>query len=108
MMKWTRPEILNAVRELSRFMTGATRAHMTAIYRVMKYCVGTPNRGMFLKPNGKWDGDPDFEFVIAGRSDSERSRSSQKCKWIFDDIVWSTCDDEEPNARMCHFGCDIG
>jgi hypothetical protein len=35
MMKWTRPEILNAVRELSRFMAGATRAHMKAMYRVM-------------------------------------------------------------------------
>lgn len=32
MMKWTRPEILNAVRELSRFMMGATLAHMKEMY----------------------------------------------------------------------------
>ena len=60
MMKWTRPEILNAVRELSRFMTGATRAHMVALYCVMKYCVGTPNRGLLLMPDTAWDGDPDL------------------------------------------------
>jgi hypothetical protein len=53
MMKWTRPEILNAVRELSRFMMSAATAHLKEMYRAMKYCVGTPNRGLLLKPNMK-------------------------------------------------------
>jgi hypothetical protein len=43
MMKWTRPEILNAVRELSRFMSGATQEHMKAMHRTLNCCVGTPN-----------------------------------------------------------------
>jgi hypothetical protein len=47
MMKWTRPDTLNAVRELSRFMTEATGAHMSEMYRAMKYCINTPNRGLF-------------------------------------------------------------
>ena len=50
MMKWTRPDILNAVRELSRFMMGATKAHMREMVRAMRYCVGTQNRGLLLKP----------------------------------------------------------
>jgi hypothetical protein len=70
MMKWSRPDILNSVRELSRFMTGATAAHMTAMYRVMKFCLATKNRGLTLKPNRKWDGSPDFLFKIGGISDS--------------------------------------
>jgi hypothetical protein len=78
MMKWTRPEILNAVRELSRFMAGATRAHMKAMYRVMNYCVATPNRGILLKPNMKWDGDPNFEFVVSGRSDSDYAKDPER------------------------------
>jgi hypothetical protein len=78
MMKWTRPEILNAVRELSRFMAGATRAHMNAMYRTMKYCVSTPKRGLMLQPTMKWDGDPNFEFIITGRSDSDFAKDPER------------------------------
>jgi hypothetical protein len=42
MMKWTRPDILNAVQELSRFMTGATMAHMKEMLHAMKYCDSMP------------------------------------------------------------------
>jgi hypothetical protein len=66
MMRWSRPDTLNSVRELSRFMQSAMSAHMKAMHRVMKCCVGTPNRGMYLKPNATWDGSADFEFIING------------------------------------------
>ena len=78
MMKWTRPEILNAVRELSRFMTGATLADMKEMYRTMKYCAGTPNRGLLLKPNAKWDGSPNFVFEVSGRSDSDYAKDPER------------------------------
>ena len=70
-MKWTRPEIMNAVRELSRFSTVATKKHMSALYRCMKYCVETKDRGRTIKPSGVWDGNKDFEFTISGESDSD-------------------------------------
>jgi hypothetical protein len=58
LMKWSRPDdVLNSVRELSRFMTGATTSHLKAMYRVMTYCVGTKETGLTLKPDCKWDGD---------------------------------------------------
>jgi hypothetical protein len=61
--------MLNAVRELSRFMSGASGAHLKAMYRAMKYCVKTPNRGLLLRPDAKWNGDANFEFVVSGWSD---------------------------------------
>ena len=70
MMRWSRPDILNSVRELSKYMTKATPAHLKAMYRVMAYCVGTEKRGLLLKPEGQWDGNPDYEFEIFGLSDS--------------------------------------
>jgi hypothetical protein len=70
MMRWSRPETLNAVRELSKHMKMASEAHLKAMYRLMKYCVETPERGLFLRPTREWDGNPEFEFVILGRSDS--------------------------------------
>ena len=74
MMRWSRPGILNAVRELSRFMTGPTPAHVKAMKRVMTYCVATAERGLFMKPNAVWDGNPDFEFEIEGWSDSNYAK----------------------------------
>jgi hypothetical protein len=68
---WSRPEIYNATRELSRFMTlGAPGAHTKAMLRVMEYCVATEKRGLKLEPNKKFNGDPDFKLEILGRSDS--------------------------------------
>ena len=71
MMRWSRPDILNRVRELSRFMQAAKQSHFHAMITVMKYCVNTPKRGLELKPNATWDGiNKEFPFVIHGLSDS--------------------------------------
>eukprot|EP00957_Ditylum_brightwellii_P003673 278508-Ditylum_brightwellii.AAC.1 len=72
MMKWSCPEVLNSVRELSRFMSGngAVPARTVAMHRAMYFCVSTPERGWTLRPDAKRDGDPEFEFMISGRSDS--------------------------------------
>jgi hypothetical protein len=51
-------------------MTLATMTHMKALYRVMKYCATTKDRGLVLKLNRTWNGLPSHEFVIAGRADS--------------------------------------
>jgi hypothetical protein len=56
--KWSRPEIKNAVRELTRGMTQATEEAYKSMQRVMKHCVETPNRGLLLAPTGSWSGDP--------------------------------------------------
>jgi hypothetical protein len=78
MMRWSRPEIYNAVRELSRFMTnGASDAHMKAMKRVMEYCVETKEQGLVLKPDVKWNGDPEFKLVIRGISDPDFAKDPE-------------------------------
>ena len=71
MMRWSRPEVYNAVRDLSRHMKASTTTHVKAMHRVMKYCVSTPHRGWTLKPNRKWNGRKGFLFRIRGKSDSD-------------------------------------
>jgi hypothetical protein len=51
-------------------MSGATASHLKAMYRMMQYCVGTKEWGLTLEPNCKWNGDPDFVFILKGKSDS--------------------------------------
>jgi hypothetical protein len=83
MMRWSRPEIYNSVRELSRLMTtGTTTLHVKAMKRVMEYCVATENRGIMLKPDQKWNGDPEFELIILGRSDSDFAKEPDTRKSV--------------------------
>ena len=70
--RWSRAEIGNAVRDLSRRMQMSNAEHNVAMRRAMKYCVDTKERGWLLKPTRKWDGkDKSFEFKVSGRSDSD-------------------------------------
>ena len=72
MMRWSRPEVQNSVRDASRHLKSPTEVHVHAMHRIMKYVVDTPDRGWYLKPERKWNGkDRNFRFVIAGKSDSD-------------------------------------
>jgi hypothetical protein len=72
MMKWTRNDILNRVRELSRFGSCPTTVHLKRMYKVMNYVKHTKEFGNFIQPNSEWDpGDNSFTFIITGKSDSE-------------------------------------
>ena len=87
MMRWTRPEIMNAVRELSRFAGRALQSHVVAMYRVMKYCRSTPERGLLLNPSVKWDGSPKMLFEIKGYSDSDWAKDPDTRRSV---SGWST------------------
>ena len=89
LMRWSRPDIWNSVREASRRMNQASNDHVKAISRIMKYCVDTKNRGWMLQPNRKWDGiDLNFEFRINGRADSNFATCRDTRKSITGYVVW--------------------
>ena len=70
LMQWSRPDIQNATRGLARMMSAPRDVHVPALERLVHYLVCTPNRGLFMHPNRKWDGSKDHKFRICGRSDS--------------------------------------
>ena len=70
MMRWSRPDILNAVRELSKRMKTCNENHYKAMIKVMEYVSHTPDRGLFLRPRGQWDGKLGYKFDIEGISDA--------------------------------------
>ena len=71
MMKWSRPDVLNAVRDLTWHMSKATLCHIKAMKRVMTYVTAMADFGLMLEPNAKCDGSKEFEFEVAGYSDSD-------------------------------------
>ena len=94
MMKKSRPDILNPVRELSKFMQEATPRHMRAMKRTMAYCVATATRGWLLKPTRKWNGkDSKFEFRLHGRSDANMATDTDTRRSI---SGWSTFLEDAP------------
>jgi hypothetical protein len=67
---WSRPDILNSVREVSRQLKAPNKVHYQAMMQIMQFCVATSKRGRKIEPNASWNGSKDFEFVISGMSDS--------------------------------------
>ena len=72
--RWSRPDILNITRELSRYFMRANRAHLKAMKKVMTFCVNTKGHGIFVNPEGYWNGkvDNDYYFEVLGTSDSDQ------------------------------------
>ena len=79
-MKWSQPEIGNAVRELSRFMGDAGISHLKAMHRVFNYCLNTKERGKIFKPRRlcKPEDLQFFEFILEGFSDSDYAKDPIK------------------------------
>jgi hypothetical protein len=51
-MRWTKPGIMNLIREQSRFAEREMQSHAMAMYCVMKYCQNTPEQGLLLGGGG--------------------------------------------------------
>jgi hypothetical protein len=68
--RWSRPEMANALRDLTRYNSNCTQQHIKAMHRAMKYAIATPKRGLKLAPVGHWDGNPMYEFNINGFADA--------------------------------------
>jgi hypothetical protein len=90
--RWTRPDIMNSERELSRFSGGALMAHMKAMYRCMANCVATSKRGINISPNTRWDGSPEFKFVISGRADSDYAKDLETRRSVSGIITFFLCE----------------
>ena len=81
MCRYSRPDTLNSVRELSRCMQVASRECFKALMRVMSYIVATREIGFTFRPEHphSWDGSRDGKiFEIMGKSDSEYGKHSSR------------------------------
>ena len=110
MMRWSRPDIYNSVRDCLRHICRVAKQHIRAMHRTMKYVVSsTANRGWLLRPKRKWDRrDKDFEFIINGMSDSDyaackrtRKRRVQVCGHAGRGGMVESNNDHKVTSEMC-------
>ena len=66
MLLWinkTRPDLSNAVRELSKVMDGATEQAMKEMMRIIKHVIDTKNVGLKIEPKIPKD-NKDFNWEL--------------------------------------------
>ena len=78
LVKHSRPDIANAVRELSKCLSGPNEAAYKEMLRVIKYVLDTPTRGLKIQPvnvekwiillytDSDWAGDKDTRKSVSG------------------------------------------
>jgi hypothetical protein len=66
LIKHSRPDLSNAVRELTKVLDGATEGHWLAMLRVVKYTLETKNYVLKIHPSMEQEG-----YTIEAYSDSE-------------------------------------
>lgn len=67
LVKFSRPDISNAVRELSKANDGATMAHFKELLRCIKYVLDTKNRMLFYEVEKSWKVKDFSNFILKMR-----------------------------------------
>ena len=77
LLKHSRPDLLNSVRELTKVMDRAMSGHMKALIRVIKYVEMTKDYELVLDPGQetKWEVKAYTDLDFAGDADNRKSIS---------------------------------
>jgi hypothetical protein len=67
---------------MSRYMASGSPKRIQAMLQNMTNLLQTEKRGLVLKPNAIWDGNPDFEFDVRGRSDSDFAKDPESRRTV--------------------------
>jgi hypothetical protein len=73
LVKLSRPDLSNAVRELSKVMDGATKAHLNMLYRVVRFVLITRDRGILVNPQADKGVQAYVDSDYAGDKTNRRS-----------------------------------
>ena len=85
LVKHSRLDIANAVRELSKVEDGANHAHWKALLRTIKYVICTEKLALRLKPNTLTQG---AQFHLSGISDSDYAGDKQTRTSVFGYVIY--------------------
>ena len=90
LVKYSRPDLANSVRELSKANDGATEKHYRGLLRTVKYVIDTRNKALKYENthvlNTVWKLKAYCDSDFAGDQESRRSVSGY-CVYIFDCLI---------------------
>jgi hypothetical protein len=70
LVKYSRPEIANAVRECSKVLDGATKRDWNELMRIMKFVISTAHYGLKVEPKLTRDSEGNCLFMLEGLCDA--------------------------------------
>ena len=76
LLKHSRPDLSNSIRELSKVMDGATKGHLKSMHRVVKYVLDTKN--WRLKMNTVNNDDKNWKIEAYSDSDYAGDRDTRR------------------------------
>jgi hypothetical protein len=90
LLRWSRRDILNITRELSRNFMKANQANLKAMKKVMTFCVNTKDHGIFVNPDGYCNrkAENDYYFEVLGTSDSDYAKDLVTRKSVSGYVVY--------------------
>jgi hypothetical protein len=82
----TRPDIAFAVSQAARFSNDPKQSHATAVKTIIRYLVGTKDKGTIVTPTGKLDiklfVDADFAGLYKREPDNDRNSARSRTGYI--------------------------
>ncbi len=87
-MQYSKPEMYNAVQDLSCHMHKATQDHYKAMLCVLKCSLDYGDQGLVIKPNRKRDGSRSHEFVISGCSNLDYAKEPNNRRSVLGHMVY--------------------
>ena len=83
LLKHSRPELSNCVREVSKAMKMAGEKHVKEVIRILTFILHNPNQALFVKPestlkNPTIEEIKEFEWEIDGMSDSTWANKTEE------------------------------
>jgi len=73
----TRPDICMATHQVSRFSSSPKAAHFNAVKRIVKYLIGTKDKGLILKPDKSKGIECFVDADFAGAYDKQNSEDEE-------------------------------
>ncbi|XP_020417850.1 uncharacterized protein LOC109948607 [Prunus persica] len=86
----TQPDISYAVHTVSKFMQAPRHHHLSAVRRIIRYILGTPNRGLFFPTGSSLQLQAYSDADWAGCPDTRRSTTGW-CMFLGDALISWKC-----------------
>ena len=86
----SRPDIVFSVGLCARFQTSPRESHLTAVKRIFRYLVGTPDVGLWYKKGSHFDLKAYCDADYAGDK-LERKSTSGACQFLGEALVSWCC-----------------
>ncbi len=87
-MQYSKPEMYNAMQDLSCYMHKANQDHYRAMLHVLKYSLDYGNQGLDIKPNIKWDSSCSHKFDISGCSNLDYAKEPNDSRSVSRHVVY--------------------